>query len=462
MYLESFHNTNLLSLDNFTRYSKEFCLYTKSLFGPDICSEEMGPYNYMNVISFYFNLCLGMMRTCSSQTSTILQGKGSNGKTNFVEKVIVPTFTSKKVNKISGSVFFSNSPTNQQTIDIQESLIQYENEGNTVDLQGFKDKVSGGSLLSRQIYKTMDRDNNFILSHILICLNEHLKYTENVQTQTNKYKFDEAFLRRIFLVVLRNKFGSQVSKNKNHETLLTKNNFNLSDSKVISNIISGFSFYCIDIIHVFDIGHLNSEINDYLVQPVANKRITGKGNYKILQRLLAKYVPFGEFCLSEPERTPVINFSNFLKEEVRDLEQPIDYASIMDTLKMFNLNLQQSASNADDFYSENISYVIGGLVLKQNLNNEQKKIWNEPHKNHLWDKTKTRSDYETDEEFVCASIPCDLVFDANKFFKPKFFQVLSNLISGEKVSPQAVPILSPEYKVFGEEQIYKCIDNCFV
>lgn len=216
LYLETFNTTNLLSLDNEIRYSKDFCLLMKGTFGNSPEAGNMGPYNYENFISLMFMVSLGLLRTNLAQTAIILYGKkGANGKSEFI-KLFESTFGLEKFSKINAEGFFSEKDINQQTQNLQETMGLYGNDVKYVNNGPFKDMVCGGVLISRGIYKNVDRTYNFINACYMLSSNDGLDYkTKNKPDNKDLFSFDSAFLRRCFVINFFNHFRQEAMPRKN-------------------------------------------------------------------------------------------------------------------------------------------------------------------------------------------------------------------------------------------------------
>ena len=207
-YQKTFFNTHLLSLDNQERYGMEFCLFYRSIFGEDIHTGKMGPYNYMNMLCFEINMAIGALRNNQNQNCSILYGpKANNGKSALLEKKQM-LFGPQKFAKISAGLFFKEGSTNEQSINLHESMYIFDDESKYVDINEFKKKICGGDIMERGIYKSLNRANpQFILGHFIFATNNGIK---NAVNDINS--IDYGFLRRCCQYLFLNRFGKHGNK----------------------------------------------------------------------------------------------------------------------------------------------------------------------------------------------------------------------------------------------------------
>lgn len=140
-YCETFESTHLLSLDNYSRYSREFCLYMRSLFGT--CANEglMGPFQYMRMMVIFIFLAQGLLRTKLLQVGINFVGDGSNGKSFFIH-MLKTCLGDKMVNVESHVMYGNTSETNQQGIGIDDACFTYDADAAFAELGQFKKAVT--------------------------------------------------------------------------------------------------------------------------------------------------------------------------------------------------------------------------------------------------------------------------------------------------------------------------------
>jgi len=177
-YLDTFQTTNLLSLNNHTRYTKEFCLYIRSLFGNNANQGLMGPFQYMRLLVVFLILAQGTLRTKLFQVSLNLVGTGSNGKSLFLW--MLKRCLGDKMATMQSKVMFGNtSETHQQAIGLEEAMFVYDQDADFVDLNEFKKGVADiENLLKRRLYHGLDRTGlNYTTP--LFSSNTPIRYTPN-------------------------------------------------------------------------------------------------------------------------------------------------------------------------------------------------------------------------------------------------------------------------------------------
>jgi hypothetical protein len=500
-YLRDFERTNLLSLANFERYSREFCLYMRALFGTDPIEGVMGPFNYMNMIACLFNMVQGTLRDCVSQTASFLSGPGSDGKSKLLD-FLKQTFSHDKVIEISAQTYFDNiNPTNCQTNENQETMIHYDNEVFSIKHAPFKDRVCGGVVMSRGLFKNLDRKNNFCWAHYVLIMNRVLRFCNPVTKES--VKCDAALTRRCFITQFYNRFGTvrQMQQPKEQaanggqaandaaaastsHTILTLNNIKLDSERASNNIRAGLLYYFIDLINVFDIGNMRKDINDYLMSSMTNRRLIGTSNSKCIKSLLQEYVPLRDFCpehevarrqkLLEPvnfisfvEDAKLLGTSSSSSSSARDSATSYSggpsaattsshsqsYADILDDLKIFGIVVNKhlaahnnsAAAQSTTLAIANIEqWTLEGLKPVNNMTQRDLLVQENPHKNLNWDPTKPRSSFSSDFEFVTDSVPKDQRVMANHFMHTFFFRVLGCLVEEERVRVLALKQLQSE------------------
>lgn len=174
-YLETFFSTNILSLDNYARYSQEFCIYARTLFGSSAEDGLMGPFQYSRLLVTMLILAQGMMRTKLFQVSLNLIGTGSNGKSFFMW-MLKKCLGDKMANMQSKVMYGNTSETNQQAVGLEEAFFVYDQDADVVELAEFKKAVADiEGVLKRRLYKGLDRTRLNYATPIL-CSNLPLRY----------------------------------------------------------------------------------------------------------------------------------------------------------------------------------------------------------------------------------------------------------------------------------------------
>lgn len=324
-YLENFQTTNLLSLDNHERYSKEMCIYMRCLFGSDATEAQLGPFQYIRILITMSMLSMIFIRNKAFQSCLNFLGKGSNGKSNFVE--ILREIFGSKMTYVPGDQFFAGGETQQLSANMEEICCTYDMDIEKVmKLSTFKMYITDEIMMPRRLLfrgLTRDKKNK---SSFLACSNDPL----HAPVGPN---YDVAFDRRVLIMPLYNVLGKMQNKpdfkthtgnyklyqsnpaNKNnrfspyvhrpaknnHETLFTQYKFDIKDEKVRKAIRRGILFYLLDTIHVFDLASLNASSNDYIESCVANRRLLAAANNIFFKALFEKYICADEFVSSYEE-----------------------------------------------------------------------------------------------------------------------------------------------------------------
>jgi hypothetical protein len=321
-YLLDFEQTCLLSLENITRYSEEFCAYMRCLFGNSANEGLMGPFQYVRLLITIILVALGLIRNKTPQTTLNLIGCGSNGKSQFLN--ILYRFLGDKMAYILSRSFFNDNELNQQGVGIDEACFVFDTEAEEVFLHVFRAFV-GDEIAPprRRLFKSLERDKKN-LATVLLCSNAPLRYITSNRNINSTY--DLAFDRRVMVMPFYNIVGRPVSgasrveraykeycrslntsgecyrpPNKKQriledeiqaDSLFRQLNFDFKNEEVNKKIQCGLVYYLLDTIHVFDLANLNSSFHEHIVSSYANKRLLGKANYPFLQLLLDKYFCF--------------------------------------------------------------------------------------------------------------------------------------------------------------------------
>lgn len=156
-YCESFDTTHLLSLDNFERYSREFCLYMRALFGTCASDGLMGPFQYMRMMVIFIFLAQGLLRTKLLQVGINFVGDGSNGKSFFIH-MLKSCLGDKMVNVESHVMYGNTSETNQQAVGIDDACFTYDADAAFAEVGPFKKAVTDKEApLKRKLFRGLDR-----------------------------------------------------------------------------------------------------------------------------------------------------------------------------------------------------------------------------------------------------------------------------------------------------------------
>lgn len=491
-----------LSLDNYERYTKEFCMFMKSVFGCSHNKGEMYAYNYMNLLAFESNLLMGLMRTCNNQNATTIWGCGANGKSQIIKHISEVLGKNLCIN-VNSSSLFSNREINMQISGLDESMLAYDHEANSVTATKFKEKTGDkNNATERAIFKTISRDTVYS-NHYLLGCNNILKCYDQDKIRLNT-KLDLAFLRRVFLIQFFNNFNlvgkrkdfnhdydfddssmnTQVEKmNDEFVSLIEKHNFNLNSREFMKNIVKGRLYYMLDLYHVFDFTNLNVNMANFITIPSANKRLVGAANYKILKGLLDKYIVVTEILPSfsvnqsvDPEiprdSVDLVREIFLMTNDQSELNN-LDVKDVFSTLtshfdfigeEMTIDNEEESDKSFQVYEDINISeklksfnvqcgnkrYIFKNLVLRSRLNEKMSEIASCPHKNLLFKSGKVKQKeinmYSSNKEFVLAGIPMDHRFKFCKDLEPKMFEVIANLIAKKNIKPDQIPKISREYE----------------
>ena len=202
-YLETFFTTSLLSLDNHTRYSPEFCAYIRSLFGADVSAGLMGPFQYSRLLVVMLVIVQGFLRTKLFQVALNLVGPGSNGKSFFM--FMLKKCLGDKMANVQSKIMYGNTnETNQQAVGLEEAFFVYDQDADFVELSEFKKGVADiDGVLKRRLYHSLDRS---LLDYTtpIFCSNTPLRYRRppGVDDKVFDFLFCCCFLFFILLFLL--------------------------------------------------------------------------------------------------------------------------------------------------------------------------------------------------------------------------------------------------------------------
>lgn len=452
-YVSTFSNTNLLSLSNEKRYSKQFCLFFRSLFGASASDGEMGPFQYIQMLGLFLNLSLASFRDKEPQTSILLYGAGSNGKSQLL-KLLCDTFTAEKFVRFSAEAYFSSNEINMQKDGIEEAMFLYDNEApkNISVVNKFKDEISDiAPNVTRAIYKDISRDR-YILASFILASNNSISYLSK-----NIFEFDFAFARRIYMTRFENTFKHMkhdiiTVKNgvqKTNGTILFSKHFNLGDCSTIDAICRGMLYYMLDCIHVFNLCGLHSDDKRILSSNV-NARRLAKENYVILEHIMREYVSVNE--LYPPEKADNFECVNITLEDILfDIKQLYQKKTpapqfesvslIKSNLKALGINFKETPTFMDDGAGCNI---ITGLVRKVDLSDEDARLLQHPSCSYF--EFRTRSQGENCTDYIECHIPRDhLVNFHSKTLKTRVYDAITKILEDGGPTPLIKPRLDNKF-----------------
>ena len=459
-YMSTFDTTPLLSLENDTRYSNQFCLFFRSLLGASAANGEMGPYQYLNMMGLFLNLAFGSFRDKEAQTGIYLYGGGSNGKSQLL-KLICDTFTPEKCVRMSTNLFYSNTDINMQKDGIEEALFLYDNEapGEISDVSKFKDEISDITPnVSRAIYKPINR-KAYNLAGQLFASNRIMR-----ARQLNPYEFDFAFARRIYFTHFENTFknikrgedsehgGTQTNQPRTSTTprqtkcnVLFSNKYNLNEKGNTDAICRGILYYLLDCIHVFNLCGLHSD-HKRVMSTNFYARKFARENYAILDHLMKEYAFLNELYTpanaqnKEPDNISLEELINDVKMKQDKTQQNVKFESvavIKTNLKALGVKFSESGGFGDSPYN-----IITGLIKRTQLRQRDMVMLQHPSCSiyELWNKN------QTDGSLIENNIPHDhlLNFESNDL-KKKVYNVVNNVLLKKQISSQIRPMVDPNF-----------------
>lgn len=503
-YMATFKSTNLLSLDNYERYSDKFCMYIKCLFGNSAQEGGMGPFQYTRMLVTFILLSQCLLRTKAFQKSLNIIGVGSNGKSQFME--ILKRALGDKIACITSKRFFEPNETQQQNVDLDEVMFTYDAEADTVALTGFKSYVTDQTAqLTRKLWKGIDR-NRRNLSSTVLCSNIPIRYTSTTQHPAN---YDTAFHRRVIVLPFYNILGKKSSpveararaRNTSRasssstivydngtescadpmDSLLKRANYDIKKPDVAKKIYEGLIYYFLDCIHIFNLANLNATSNDYVESSFANQRALIAASNPFLSALFEKYVCLDQIYSTqadidyhEGERVDLAQFffenvktshlmaisltkvcEEFvtgcagIEVERRGASTGTTFIDGMDSIVNFPQQGQSTTTtgNVNPWQSEVGKFFARGLKLKTQLSYEQEQALKTP--NYLY--PMSALPVETDnfkrinldylEEHIFRNVPIGHRFFFNdQNFKRQMLTVIYNLCTNGKVIPQQLPL----------------------
>lgn len=452
-FLKTYYNTDILSLNNFERYSKEFCFFIKCLFGESGVCGTMGPYNYVNMLCLFINLSIGLLRTKQGQNCTILYGRhGANGKSEFIKKIESVFGREKCVEIKSAKVFTSNNDICEQTNDLNEAFYSFDHETAVVDLNTFKQYITETNKLTRGLYKKINR-NEQNLVHYIFSTNKSIIYRNGLTNQSNNNnlnfdQFEDSFIRRCCLFQFLNRF--RIMKHESQSiSLLTAENIIIKKKETTDKIHKGFLYYILDVISVFDIGKINSDLNDIIMSPIYNDRIIGFDNFKPLNSLLKKYCLLDEISINYEDDLKYFKEINLTLNDLIISSKmsyginnyQYDEENIKKILiETFGVKIENEQNQTMDGNYVDNQIKIKNIIDKNLFTRDNIHVMNiskNPHKNFHYNLKKNyfsnRNNFKTDQEFVNASIPIAHRFIVNHI-DVKFFNVVSNLLQNKPIN----------------------------
>ena len=488
-YTKDFHTTNLLSLDNHARYSKEFCIYLRCLLGNNPQEGVFGPFQYQRLLVLMIQLSIGLLRTKLFQNCLNITGRGSNGKSILC--FLMSKIFGSKFSKIGVSTFFKPLELGQQVIGLKEALLLYDNESKTIgDLVNFKSFTADEApILSRGLYQAIDR-NYTLRTGFLFCSNSSLTYYKE-KNDDEETSCDFAFFRRMFEFVLYNTLGrdtkprpQSVDKQPDWQTLvdsvsicdnLTKQHgIDLKHPLSLLNLQRGLLFYLLDVLHVFNLSGLSSSNNCFILNSFSNTRRSGRENYLILKKLLGSYVFIDEFMTQDEIDTIVsnnyrhmgndccVNLTSFFNRVLP--KQKISYNTLAsDWYNIFGLDLIDGDSSMNILIdNENQTpnlYFARGLFEIDKMSREQTEMFLNPNNNINVEPVELLSTkYKNNlESYLNAKIPPGHVYTIHQDLKDIFYETVFNLLNNKKVQPLQCPKLQKDYSEIMFEKILESI-----
>ncbi len=488
-YLATFSSTKLLSLDNFARYSEEFCTYIRCLFGNNARDGAMGTFQYIRMLIVFMILAQGMLRNKIFQLCLNFIGCGSNGKSLFMNRLV--KLFGDKFAFIKSRSFFNDDETLQQGVDLDESCIVYDVEADHVFLSNFKTFVTDDvATLRRRLYHGLER-NKANLSSVVLCSNVPVKYFSRTLEIS---QYDAAFDRRIMIVPFYNILGKKPSGNsrmaqmykayqahvnqkqvtsrragtravekfsnfreseEEYESLFKSKGYDIKN--VSAQIDRGLLFYMLDIMHVFNLANLNASNHDYIVSSPANKRILGTANYVFLRLLLETYVCYDEISndMAEIASLPAVDLGAFFMNAQLPKGARISMPDICNNLETcFGIYIEKTDSSALDELAElalpsddkqpAVDFMVGkyralGLKKKNQLSAREEELFSNP--NRLYEISGSQ-----DLEFsLTDEIPIAHRFDFGREIKTTFYETVQALVTGDTVKPLQKPLVANEY-----------------
>lgn len=468
-YLETFESTNLLSLDNYERYSKPFCIYVRCLFGDGARAARMGPFQWVRTMVFFIVLAQGFIRNKMLQTSLNLTGPGSNGKSVFLR--MLTKLLGDKISVINASEFFNSNETQQQGVGLEESIFLHDPETERVRSDGFKRFVGDNvSLLKRKLYKSDVGRETENFSSFIACSNSPLKYVSSV---FNTDDYDYAFGRRVTLLHLYNILGTAddnqlyeespakrrrpnqqeessedelpAPRSSGVDSLFSKEGFDLANERVIHDIMTGLMYYILDVIHVFNLPNLNSSSHEIIVSPFAIKRMLGKANFEPLNVLLKEYAPIDEFTTNVDEIDDhTVDFNEFIKKKNYSKIHPTGYQHLCDRFRQyFGIAYTKQSFDSEISKDSEIIYTLYGLVSKRKLSQEKFEQLKNPNK--YYDCRTLDPDLPA-QKFVNHYIPLGHRYKFTGGLTTIVFETIKKLLLHQKIFPLMKPCVSKDYK----------------
>lgn len=282
----------------------------------------------------------------------------------------------------------------------------------------------------------------------------------------------------------------------------------MADSKTQANLRRGLLYYILDMIHVFDLSHLEPTVTDCIMCPLANQRVTGCVNYDLLKYFCDHYVLKSESGNEHTENLVDDAGNKFfentldvdMQDMITDMRKSLHNANLSDICEImtrFGLNIEKCFKNGgtavmeteSDFIfcgaktSEDPSgktrrvdeqeisiseskyrYIVKDVVRKIAINPVEDYIRKFPHKNNLIEilPKKEFEDFETAQDFVEYSIPYDHRFIVHDLVAPKYFDVISKLLRKEKVTPLLVPKKDEKYTSITSEDFLRTVTKNFL
>ena len=417
----------ILSLKNTYRYTEQFCWFIKGTFGVHENGEGvMYSWHYQRMIACMMILAGSILRTKPFQKCIVLNGTGSNGKSEFINQLVA--LFGDKCKSIDSGLYFASTDINQQAPDSEEAFLMYDTEAKTVNLERFKQHVADADATdnSREIFsKKMNKKCH--TTFIMAC-NNPLKYSKKNDLNATKLDYDFAFHRRCFILNSYNIFDSTY-----------KAKFNMTADETYRNISKGFLFYLLDLLNYFDIQNITS-IYDTISSTTQEYKLLGAANNLVIRYMVDNYVVLNgipESMFTSEEYSQLVEMVSTLSSKELMAEMTKKYggllsaspSSLKSTLTLFNYMCINSndVMGCTDFKILGLIPIEDLGVLKDRIDF----ISNEPQK--VFNKVYDRDDQMTDKEFVNLRIPEDCQICARKEVKSKFYKAIASILCDEAI-----------------------------
>lgn len=302
-------------------------------------------------------------------------------------EVLAKVFGDKFV-YVTLKLFFNDSnELSQQSNGINEAFTVYDTEGDNVpSVTAFKAFVTEEvKIPRRRLYREIDRREKQHQS-LIVASNSVIGYKNSLANPI----FDWAFGRRVLILPFYNTLGMESQSTGNAETviqdsLFKQQGFDLKKPEIKKQIYCGMIYYCMDVLHMFNLGDLNSTSNDYINNSLVNRRLIGAHNNVYVAALLDKYVPLDELYATEDEifdaAGPDVDLATFFYENmtINHLKN-VTLGAIVDSLEWFGFNIElgglmENADPKNPWRNDVGKYKLTRVKLKSDFSTEQRRQW---------------------------------------------------------------------------------------